>query len=152
MGSEASRGPSAIPVAGSTPVFGCIPAGTISQARRAAYAVIRDKGGRVATVGHDGRRFLPGGGSHPLESVAQTVEREVQEELGCSMVIKGSIGNAVQHFFSSDDGCWYSMEATFVRGELVGQSGLPQGHGITWLRDEEAESRLYHACHIWALR
>jgi len=135
-----------------TPVFGCVPAGVIWRPRRAAYAVIRDEAGRVATVGHGSRRFLPGGGSHAQESVAQTLEREVREELGCSLTIREGIGDAVQHFFSSDDECWYSMEATFVRGDLTGEVSPSHADEIVWLQQAEAEGMLYHACHVWAIR
>jgi NUDIX domain. len=134
------------------PVFGCVPSGVASRARSAAYAVIRDEDGRVATVGSDSHRFLPGGGSHPRETVAQTVAREVLEELGCRIVLRESIGTAIQHFFSSDDSCWYTMEAAFVRAELAGDSSTRHSNGIVWLRQDQAEELLFHACHVWALR
>lgn len=132
------------------PIFGSVPAGVFSRPRRAAYAVIHDRDGRVAAVEHQGRHFLPGGGSLARESPEETVMREVREELGRAVVILGSIGSAVQHFFASDDKCWYSMDAVFF-GAALQESPIGAGENeITWLRLDQAEASFFHACHTWA--
>jgi hypothetical protein len=77
--------------------------------------------------------------------------REVREELGRGVVVLGSIGSAVQHFFASDDKCWYSMDAVFYEASL---QEPPIGAGeneITWLRLDQAETSFFHACHAWAV-
>ena len=132
------------------PIFGSIPAGVLSRPRRAAYAVIRDGDGRVAAVEHRGRHFLPGGGSVAHESPEDTVRREVREELGRAIDILGNIGSAAQHFFASDDECWYTMDAVFFAATLRGPSIGPAEYEIVWLRFSESRPAFFHACHTWA--
>ena len=53
MGRHHERRERAKLVTDSPPVFGCVPAGVPSRPRRSTYAVIRNKDGSVATVGHE---------------------------------------------------------------------------------------------------
>lgn len=76
--------------------------------------------------------------------------REVLEELGRAVVILGSIGSAVQHFFASDEKCWYSVDAVFFWAAL---EEPPIGAGeneIVWLGLDRAQISFFHACHAWA--
>src|SRR5262249_39816047 len=94
------------------PVFGEAPARVTCRARPAAYAVARDRGGRVATVrarAADGtlRCWLPGGESQRGELPETTTAREVREELGRTVRLTGRIGEAVQFFYAHTERCWY---------------------------------------------
>lgn len=93
---------------------------------------------------------MPGGESLAHESPEETVTREVREELGRAVAILGSIGSAVQHFFASDDKCWYSMDAVFFRAELPEPPIGVGEHEIAWLRLDQAQTSFFHACHTWA--
>ncbi len=84
--------------------------------------------------------------------MADTVVREVQEELGCQVLIREPIGAAVQHFFSSDDDCRYSMEADFVRAELPAGASASRFAAVAWLPQAEAVAAMFHASHVWALQ
>ena len=50
-------------------------------------------------------------------------------------------------FGEAPSGAW-RMEAVFYEAELVGgTSGI-----VEWLPVEQLEVKLYHACHVWAVR
>ena len=132
------------------PIFGVVPAGVLSRPRRAAYAVIHDREGRIATIEYHGRHFLLGGEALPHESAEETVIREVREEVGRGTVVLGRIGSAIQRFFASDDNCWYDMEAVFVRAALQESPIVAGETDVVWLSPDQARTSLFHACHTWA--
>jgi predicted RNase H-like nuclease/ADP-ribose pyrophosphatase YjhB (NUDIX family) len=138
------------------PVFGAAPPGVRCRPRRAAYAVIRDDVGRVATVRPAGAgrpvHWLPGGGALPGETPARTVLREIREELGREARLDAIIGEAVQVFHAREDRCWYEMKSTFFSATLFGRAPRPRAreHVLEW-RTPDACS-FFHPCHAWAAR
>lgn len=120
--------------------------------RRAAYVVIIN-GAHVATVKSQEKHFLPGGGSLPFESPAETIVREVYEELGRGVRLIRMIGEATQYFYSAADDRHYEMRATFFAGELRGEMCSSIGeHQLSWLPLEQAGRACFHECHAWAIR
>ena len=125
--------------------------------RQAAYGVIFCDGLRekVAVVRNKrGKYFLPGGGAFAGESLEQTVLREISEEMGCKGRISCRIGEATQYFFAPSDNKHYKMEAVFFAVELLEepQTGvLEDGEELCWLPITEAQEKLFHACHAWAV-
>ena len=66
--------------------------------RTAARAILRRKG-LVALLRVSKHNYykLPGGGLEEGESVQEGLEREVLEEVGCSIRVKGEVGESVEH-------------------------------------------------------
>ena len=133
------------------PVFGSAPAGVVCRKRPAAYAVIRGADGRVAAVRRGTACWLPGGGSLPGEAPADTVVREVREELGRACRLIRRIAEAVQFFRAADDGCWYEMTAVFFRAEFAGEVREAGEHELCWLDTGRQSDWFFHACHAWAV-
>lgn len=129
-------------------VFGQRRGGVAYRPRRAAYAVIEGDGGMIATVGHKGNHFLPGGGCHEGETPEETLVREVREELTREVRILGRMGEAVQYFVA--DGCDYRMTAVFFRAEFVGEPTGQGEHQLCWLKKSDIEAAFFHQCHAWA--
>jgi len=136
------------------PRFGTAPAGVTCRARRAAYAVIRDAGGRVAAIRVDGpdanRYSLPGGGIEADETAEVAVFREVREELGRWIRLVGTIGETVQIFYAAADACWYEMTVILFEAEFVGQPMGPGERELHWLDPETQGESFFHASHAWA--
>ena len=134
-------------------IFGSPEPGVRYAERRAAYVVVADGDGRVATVESGGRHFLPGGGSLPGEAPEETVAREVSEELARGVRLTRRIGEAVQYFYSGEDGLHYEMRATFFAGAFTDEARGGAGeHELHWLPVAEAEAACFHPCHAWAVR
>lgn len=131
-------------------IFGTQDTAVEYEPRRAAYAVIADGQGRVASVLARYGYFLPGGGSLEGEGPEQTIEREVMEELGRRVRILRRLGEAVQYFTGEEKS--YRMEATFFAAEFVGACVGPSEHELHWIEPDEWERVFYHQCHAWAAR
>src|SRR5262245_14601271 len=84
-------------------IFGTQVDGHTYHARRAVYAVIRDRDGRVAAVRSRGNLFLPGGGIEAGESPEQALVREVEEECAQRLHIVGKMGEALQYFYAPSE-------------------------------------------------
>jgi len=130
-------------------VFGKQNEGVTYQPRPAAYAVITDGRGLIATVRHKQYLFLPGGGSLPDETPEQTVHRELLEELGYQVRILRKIGEAVQ-YFNADDGD-YRMSAHFYRAVIIGDPIGGAEFDAHWIHAGGTEETFYHQCHLWAV-
>ncbi|MDQ3743009.1 MAG: NUDIX domain-containing protein [Acidobacteriota bacterium] len=134
-------------------IFGSREPGVQYTPRRAAYVVIYNDGGEVATVvGPGQKQFLPGGGSQPGESPEETCKREVSEELGRGVRLTRRLGEALQYFYSEMDERHYEMRATFFAGEFTDEVSGDGGHELRWLPPAWAEESFFHACHAWAAR
>jgi 8-oxo-dGTP diphosphatase len=127
------------------PVFGVRNADLPQKTRACAYAVIINGEGLVAGVREEtDRLFLPGGGMELSESPAETVRREVLEELGCQVQIGERIGQALMYF--QNDGCCQVLYATFYAGELGDVIAKTHEHELEWVSPE----KFFHPHHTWA--
>jgi 8-oxo-dGTP pyrophosphatase MutT (NUDIX family) len=135
------------------PTFGSAPADVQCHDRAAAYAVIWNVKGQVATVQAvvNGKvlHWLPGGGSHLGESAEDTIIREVEEELGRTARLVSRIGEAIQFFYAGDEDRWYRMTATFFQAVLEGPV-CPAEYELHWLDPQQAHL-FFPACHAWAV-
>ncbi len=126
--------------------------GVTYKKRAAAYVVIVE-GDTVAVVKGRNGYFLPGGGSLPGETPAETAIREVREELGLGVSLTREIGTARQYFAAGDEG-FFDMRATFFRGALATDepaSGNGE-HALFWLPVADKGGAFFHACHAWAVK
>ena len=130
-------------------VFGAQVEGYTYHIRRAVYAVIPDREGRVAAVRYRRHLFLPGGGIEGGETPEQALVREVAEECAQRLQIAGKIGEALQYFYASSDDKYFAMHAIFYAGAFLGhmpgQAALP----FVWVVPD-AKVRFFHASHLWA--
>lgn len=138
------------------PIFGTAPPGSLVRPRRAAYAVIADDRGRIAAVKGRSKTdrclWLPGGGGEARETVAETICREVAEELGHSVDLIEVLGEAEEVFHAESDGCWFRMEATFVSANLGHNFGALSEHEVLWLEPDDISGRFFHLSHAWAVQ
>ncbi|MBV9959938.1 MAG: NUDIX domain-containing protein [Acidobacteria bacterium] len=130
--------------------FGNVLAGIEYEPRPAAYAVIVDERGRVAAVRGVRGYFLPGGGSLPEETPADTIRREVLEELARAVRLRHKIGEAIQYFSAGAE--HYRMHAVFYAADFTSEQRGEAEHELEWLDETELEGRFFHECHVWALR
>src|SRR5437763_2074799 len=112
-------------------VFGSPTPGVSYSERPAAYAVITNGEGMVATAKSECGYFLPGGGSLPGEAPEVTALREVREEVGRGARILGRLGEAVQYFPA--DGKQFKMHAVFFAAELTDEPSGNAEHEVHWL-------------------
>lgn len=135
-------------------VFGTAPSGVACRDRPAAYVVVFQSNGNVAAVGANvrGREelWLPGGGMHAGESPAETVLREVREELARGIVLRRNLGTAIQYFHSGTEG-WYKMTAHFFSGEFSGPVAGQGEHELQWVDLAAHAADFFHECHVWAV-
>ncbi|MDT4966868.1 MAG: 8-oxo-dGTP diphosphatase [Acidobacteriota bacterium] len=120
--------------------------------RSAAYVVIsrRDE---VAMVTAGAKYFLPGGRSLPGESPADTIRREVREELRREVRLLQSLGEVTQYFYAADDDRRYKMLAVFFVGEFTNEVSVGDGeHQLRWVPIREVEQACFHQSHAWAVR
>jgi 8-oxo-dGTP pyrophosphatase MutT (NUDIX family) len=135
-----------------TLIFGSPAPSVAYTERRAAYVVIKHNE-QVALVKGRDKYFLPGGGSLPGEGPAETIAREVVEELARSVRLLHKLGAATQYFYSAADDRHYKTQATFFSGEFTTQpTGRACEHELLWLPIAEIEQVCFHACHAWAVR
>lgn len=130
--------------------FGDARAGIEYLDHPAAYAVITDGDGRVAAVRGTRGYFLPGGGSLPDEQPAETIRREVVEELARTVSLLLKIGEAIQYFSAGEE--HYRMRAVFYAAEFTGVHEGKAEYDLAWLNLKEAEETFFHECHVWAVR
>jgi len=98
--------------------------------RQAGRAILRDEHGRVLLIWFvlPNMRFwaTPGGGVEPGETLLQTAQRELMEELGITVALEGPIHTATGIF--EFEGEWIENKDHFFHGRW---SGTPKLSGIT---------------------
>jgi 8-oxo-dGTP pyrophosphatase MutT (NUDIX family) len=121
--------------------------------RRAAYAVIIQSGGVVVAIKGAGDKYwLPGGGSLGGETAAETVRREVREELGRDVRLIEEICHATQYFRAAAENRNYKMAATFFLAEFTDEQAEPCEHELQMLPVNIMSGSFFHECHTWAVK
>ena len=120
--------------------------------RPSAYVVLRNDDGFVAIVHTPVGVFLPGGGQRPGESPELAAVREVAEECGLRAGIEACVGVADQFVHAESEGAFFAKRSTFYRARVVGSAAASElDHELAWLPAAEAEQRLSHGSHRWAI-
>jgi len=133
-------------------VFGTQVVGQDYQARRAVYAVIPGRAGRVAAVtSPSGNLFLPGGGIEADETPEQALIREVEEECARRLSIVREIGEALQYFYAPSDDRHFAMHAVFYVGRFWSRTTGPAELPLSWVWPDD-RTPFFHACHLWAVQ
>ena len=130
-------------------VFGERVPGRRYVVRRAAYAVIFNAEGLVATVKTRRGHFLPGGGIEAGETDESGLVREVREECARAIAIARRIGEVVQWFGASRG--WFEGHHVFFAGSFASEPSGEGEHELIWLPPERARTLLFHASHAWAI-
>jgi 8-oxo-dGTP pyrophosphatase MutT (NUDIX family) len=135
-----------------TPEFGNRDAGASYVDRAGAYAIIRDRRGRVAVVQTRTGLHLPGGGCETGEGPHETLAREVLEECGIVISDPRYLCKATQYVHAPGEGyfakhCSYYVVESFERTRDATESG----HRTRWLELARAKLELHFDSHRWAL-
>src|SRR5262249_7212880 len=130
-------------------VFGAQVEGHTYHSRRAVYAVIPDREGRVAAVRYRGHLFLPGGGIEGGETPEQALMREVAEEYAQRLQIVEKLGEALQYFYASSEDKYFAMHAIFYAGIFLGQTSGQAEYPVVWVLPDDT-APFFHASHVWA--
>jgi 8-oxo-dGTP pyrophosphatase MutT (NUDIX family) len=130
-------------------VFGVQVEGHTYHIRRAVYAVIPDRDGRVAAIRSRRHLFLPGGGIEGGETPEQALVREVEEECAQRLHIAGKIGEALQYFYAPSEDTYFAMHAIFYGGVFLGQIPGQAEYPVVWVFPD-AKAQFFHASHVWA--
>jgi len=130
-------------------VFGTPVDGHTYQRRRAVYAVIPNREGRVAAVRYRDNLFLPGGGIEAGESPEQALAREVEEECAQRVQIVEKIGEALQYFYAVSEDTYFAMQAIFYTGAFLGQTPGQAEYPVVWMFPDD-KAPFFHASHLWA--
>lgn len=109
--------------------------------RQAARAIVTNDVGEVALlyVGKYKYHKLPGGGIEDGEDIAQALERELLEEIGCHAEVTGEVGKIVEY-----RDAWNMMQTSYCyRAKQVGATIAPEftdkelseDFSIVWAKD-----------------
>jgi 8-oxo-dGTP diphosphatase len=128
-------------------VFGVQVEGHTYHIRRAVYAVIPDRDGRVAAIRSRRHLFLPGGGIEGGETPEQALVREVEEECAQRLHFAGKIGEALQYFYASSDDKYFAMHAIFYVGAFLGQMPGQAALPFVWVLPD-TKAQFFHASHL----
>lgn len=134
-----------------SPEFGERETGAVYVERPGAYALALDPSGRLLAVRAKGKLFLPGGGIEAGESHAEALVREVLEETGWRVVVRGALGVAVQHARSLSGRGHYRKIEHYYAAELVRLECAPSeaDHAVEWTPVSAAT--LFEEAQRWAL-
>jgi 8-oxo-dGTP diphosphatase len=141
----------------SAPQFGDPEPGRTYRDRPAAFG-IAEREGRIALVriekpGHAAWFDLPGGALDPGEGEAQAVVREFGEETGLKVRAGETYARADQRFINTD-GEAFNNRGAFLTLTLLGEDAglkVEDDHTLVWLPPSEAQVRLRHEAHAWAV-
>ena len=121
--------------------------------RPCAYAVIHNESGEIAVVRTHKGFFLPGGGIHSGETPEQALVREILEETGYTSVILGSIGMAAQYTYAKKKRIHYRKIGHFFAARFTAKVAAPEiDHELFWHPAEDAEKKMKHQFHSWAVQ
>jgi ADP-ribose pyrophosphatase YjhB (NUDIX family) len=114
------------------------------QMRRASRAVVFDSAGRIAVldVTKKGYHKLPGGGLEPGEDITAALNREVKEEVGVEIEVRGELGVIVEfrerHQFMQFSYCYYAHVVGDGEPTNFTQDELDKGFMLRWIELDDA--------------
>jgi len=136
--------------------FGTPREGLRYKPRQCAYGLVCSDG-KIAVarikkgpLGHD--YDLPGGALDGDESEAEAMVREVREETGLEVRAGMKLGVAGQYWRKRSLGPTNNI-CHFYRAEWTGEAGRPEepDHELVWMTPGEAEKKMRHGAHAWAI-
>lgn len=137
------------------PIFGEKVQGVTYVDRHAAYIIIQNQQKELVLVqAPNGAYFLPGGEIEVDETQAETIHREVMEELGYQVEIDYFIGRGDDYFYSRHRETYYHNPAYFFVAKGWKKNGAPleDFNKIEWFPVEEAIDKLKRGSHKWAVK
>ncbi|QAA32549.1 NUDIX domain-containing protein [Clostridium manihotivorum] len=134
-------------------VFGEKIAGIQYKDRIGVYGIALNKEGKVGTIKKIDKYFLPGGGLEMNEDYEQCLKRELLEETGYEVDIKGYIGEAILYHqtrtkkYLRGIGHFYIIDLLNLTNKKI-----EEDHELVWLDPEECIKLLLLEYHGWAVR
>jgi len=137
-----------------TPQFGSPTPNATYIPRPAAHAIIFKSDRRVAVVIHNGKRFPPGGGIDPGESVIDALHREMREETGWTIRVGPEVCRANEYVDVPSEGGCFNKQGVFFLAEITAypSPGTEVEHESEWLTIDEFAEVAAHESHVWACR
>jgi hypothetical protein len=136
------------------PEFGLAVPGQTYILRPGSYGLIGDGTGAIAVVLTPLGVFLPGGGQESDESSEAALIREVAEECGLAIQVKGFVGMADELVYGHEEQCYFRKRCSFFIAKLRSGNepiGGEPDHQVLWLAQENAVSHLSHESQRWAV-
>lgn len=136
------------------PEFGLRLPGIDYPDRPAAYGIVFDQAGRVASTREPFGCFLPGGGIEPGESPVEALKREFLEELGWTITPGPLFAHASCCHFSPTYQAHFRNIASFFlieRWEKTAEA-TEKDHELGWFSLEKMERLYEHSHHVWAVK
>ena len=135
------------------PRFGEPPTGAPARVRPSVYALVADGDGRLLVVRTPRGLFLPGGGLEAGEAAHDAVSREVREECGLEVRIGRWSLRAVDFVYSAAEDAHFEKRSTFLEAHPVRTDASPSepDHEAIWMGAQDAEGRMAHPSHRWAV-
>jgi len=137
-------------------VFGKKEEGKEYKARYGAYIVIsrREKKEVILVQAPNGAFFLPGGEIEKEETHAETIAREMLEELGFSVQIGAYLGEAKEYFYSSHRDTYFEHPGYFYVADQWEKIAEPteKTNQLYWVTPDDAMLLLKRGSHRWAMQ
>lgn len=135
--------------------FGIKQEGEKYKVRKGVYALMEGEPGQVVLVGRvdSDLHELPGGGLEGEETHHEGLVREIQEELGWSILIGGYLGKGTQYTTLSPRGNYYRLEGHFYMAKKVDIIGgkIELDHVERPLAFQEAYDKVKYDYQKWAI-
>ena len=139
---------------GKIPIFGSyIPTSQYIH-RPGVYGILVNQNHQVVVIQKpDGAIFLPGGGLETHETSVQGLRREIQEELGCTVLNQQYLTRANEYSYSLNNKTNYFFlnEFYLIELDLENIQPMEEDNIVYWVDQCFAKENMMHQSHSWAL-
>lgn len=119
--------------------------------RKAVRAIVTDEQVRLALlkVGNHNYHKLPGGGIEEGEDIEAALRREIREEIGCEVEVKGELGQIIEYRDAwsqkQTSYCYMAGQIGAIAEPDFAEEELADGFEMVWASDIDAAIALLDA-------